>query len=251
MSGNNDESARSQVKVDDLSFYSSTPSTSYSLAKKEPGLVQENVKVLREGVMEGISLVRQAREAVTHVVDTGIAHSTGAYNQLTEEENLPARVGVITGAGLLGLAVGALRGRLVKRVMYTMAGAGGGAAVCYPEQAREGGDMVYQEGRKNIMIAYNMVAGVEGGPTPSLPSLTDISNKVTSTDMSLIAASMSRVLYAVARKLKDVYQLGQQQAVVMMDMMSNDEKKADNTAVDNYAAPEIAVATNVEVTKED
>ena len=69
--------------------------------------------------------------------------------------------------------------------------------------------------------------------------------------MSLIAASMSRVLYAVARKLKDVYQLGQQQAVVMMDMMSNDEKKADNTAVDNYAAPEIAVATNVEVTKED
>merc|ERR1719339_106033 len=195
--------------------------------------------------MEGISLIRQAREAVTHVVDTGIAHSTGAYNQLTEEENLPARVGVITGAGLLGLAVGALRGRLLKRVMYTMAGAG--AAVCYPEQAREGGDMVYQEGRKNIMIAYNMVAGVEGGPTPSLPSLIDISNKVTSTDMSLIAASMSRVLYAVARKLKDVYQLGQQQAVVMMDMMSNDEKKADNTAVDNYAAPEIAVATNVEV----
>ena len=92
---------------------------------------------------------------------------------------------------------------------------------------------------------------VEGGPTPSLPSLTDISSKMTSTDMSLIAATMSRVLYAVARKLKDVYQLGQQQVVVMIDLMNNDDKKDDNTAVDNYAAPEIAVATNVEVTKED
>ena len=65
--------------------------------------------------------------------------------------------------------------------------------------------------------------------------------------MTLIASTMSRVLYVVAKKLKDVYQLGQQQVVVMIDLMNND----DNTAVDNYAAPEIAVATNVEVTKED
>ena len=69
--------------------------------------------------------------------------------------------------------------------------------------------------------------------------------------MSLIASTMSRVLYAVARKLKDVYQLGQQQVVVMIDLMNTDDKKDDNIAVDNYAAPEIAVATNVEVTKED
>ena len=55
----------------------------------------------------------------------------------------------------------------------------------------------------------------------------------------------------MAMKLKDVYQLGQQQVVVMIDLMNNDDKKDDNTAVDNYAAPEIAVATNVEVTKED
>ena len=59
---------------------------------------------------------------------------------------------------------------------------------------------------------------VEGSPTLSLPSLTDISSKVTSTDMTLIASTMSSVLYAVARKLKDVYQLGQQQVVVMIDL---------------------------------
>jgi hypothetical protein len=49
----------------------------------------------------------------------------------------------------------------MKRLVYTMVGAGGAAAVCYPEQAREGREMVYQEGRKNVMMAYNTIAGGE------------------------------------------------------------------------------------------
>ena len=108
MSANND-----QVKVDDLPFYGSSSAPSYTLAKKEPGMVQENVKMVREGVMEGASLMRQAKETVNHIVDTGVAHSSAAYYQLTEEDNLPARVGVIAGTGMVGLVVGSLRGRLV------------------------------------------------------------------------------------------------------------------------------------------
>ena len=34
---------------------------------------------------------------------------SGAYNQLLEEENLPARIGVIAGGATLGLLLGALR----------------------------------------------------------------------------------------------------------------------------------------------
>merc|ERR1712096_92596 len=129
---------------------------------------------------------------------------------------------------------------------YTMVGAGAGAAVCYPEQATEGGKQVYQEGRKNVMMAYNLIAGVEGGPTPSMPSWTDISSMGTTTDMSLIAATMRRVLYAVARKTKEVYQLGQQQVAVLMEQgqheVAVDEKKKDDAAA--YTAPKIAVATS-------
>jgi len=244
MSTNSDSEGSGGVKVEDLSFYSSSADTSYALAKQESGLVQGGVKVVREGVIEGISMVKQAMSSVTHVVDTGVAHSSAAYYQLTEEDNLPARVGVITGAGLLGLAVGAARGRLVKRVLYTLVGAGGGAAFCYPEQARETGDMVYQGGRDNIMQAYNVIAG---DITP--PSLADISSKVTNTDMSLIASTMSRVLYIMARKMKEVYQLGQQQVVVMMEQMNTD-KEDEKTTVGAFTVPEIVVATN-EVTKQD
>eukprot|EP00092_Neocalanus_flemingeri_P008167 GFUD01008807.1.p1 GENE.GFUD01008807.1~~GFUD01008807.1.p1 ORF type:complete len:163 (+),score=75.15 GFUD01008807.1:46-534(+) len=162
MSGESEgSSSGGQVRLDDLSFYSSSSGPAYTLDRKEPGMVQENVKMVREGLMEGVSLMRQAKEAVNHVVDTGVAHSSAAHYQLLEEDNLPARVGVIAATGLVGLMVGSLRGRLVKRLVYTLVGAGGGAAVCYPEQAREGGEMVYQEGRNNVMVAYNFIAGDE------------------------------------------------------------------------------------------
>ena len=49
--------------------------------------------------------------------------------------------------------------------------------------------------------------------------------------MSLIASTMNRVLYAVARKLKDVYQLGQQYVVVMIDLMNYDDKKDDKLII--------------------
>eukprot|EP00092_Neocalanus_flemingeri_P102974 GFUD01131718.1.p1 GENE.GFUD01131718.1~~GFUD01131718.1.p1 ORF type:complete len:246 (+),score=116.90 GFUD01131718.1:43-780(+) len=238
MSGESEcSSSGGQVRLDDLSFYSSSSGPAYTLDKKEPGMVQESVKMVREGLLEGVSLMRQAKEAVNHVVDTGIAHSSAAHYQLLEEDNLPARVGVIAGTGLVGLMVGSLRGRLMKRLVYTLVGAGGGAAVCYPEQAREGGEMVYQEGRKNVMVAYNFIAGVEAGPTPTMPSLADISTMATNMDMSLVAATMRRVLYTVANKLRDVYQLGQQQVAVLMDQTNN---KDDNVADDSVAAPESA-----------
>ena len=111
MSDQNDKGVGGEMKVDDLPFYNSAPANSYVLPKEEPGVLQGNVKIMREGVMEGVDMVRQAMSAVTDVVDTGVAHSNFAYQQLLEEENLPARVGVITGAGLLGLAVGLARGR--------------------------------------------------------------------------------------------------------------------------------------------
>jgi len=159
MSDQNENGVGGGLKVDDLPFYNSSPASSYGLPKEEPGVLQGNVKMVREGIMEGVNMVRDAMSAVTNVVDTGVAHSNFAYQQLQEEENLPIRVGVITGTGLLGLAVGLARGRLVKRIVYTMVGAGGGAAFCYPQESRDMGDMVYQEGRNNILQAYNIITG--------------------------------------------------------------------------------------------
>ena len=75
------------------------------------------------------------------------------------EENLPARLAVISGTGLLGLFVGRLRGGLFKRVLFTGLGAGAGAAICYPDEASEVRATIYHEGRKSALDAYSLVTG--------------------------------------------------------------------------------------------
>merc|ERR1719292_91299 len=121
-------------------------------------------------------------DQVNHVVETGKAHSQGAYFQMQEEDNLPVRVGVIAGAGTLGLLLG-LRGRLVKRVVYTGLGTGVGTAFCYPDLAKETFNTVETETKNLANSAYSLVTGET---SPGLPSLSSL--ETSSVDMSLIAS---------------------------------------------------------------
>merc|ERR1719167_1569186 len=155
-------------------------------------------------------------DQVNHVVETGKAHSQGAYFQLQEEDNLPVRVGVIAGAGTLGLLLG-LRGRLVKRVLYTGLGTGVGAAVCYPDQAKETLNAVETETKNLVSTAYSLVTGET---SPSLPSL-----EPSSVDMSLIASGIRRSLYFLMAKGKDLYKLASEKVAVVMQEQKVDVKK--------------------------
>ena len=51
------------------------------------------------------------------------------------------------------------RGRFIKRVFYTTIGAGIGASISYPAEAKQLSDEAYTETRKKAMIAYNFVNG--------------------------------------------------------------------------------------------
>ena len=148
-----------KVKIDKLPFYSETSESGYTAKATDQSVLQDGFKVVREGVNEGISVYNDACESVNHVVETGSAHSSAAYYQLQQEENLPARLAIISGAGLVGLMVGALRGRIVKKVLYSGIGAGAGASFCYPEDAKEITGIVYDEGRRNALVAYNFING--------------------------------------------------------------------------------------------
>ena len=148
-----------KVKISDLSFYGEPRKTEYAVQKSEAGLVQGGFQTAREVTTEGVNLYTAARDSVSHVIETGVAHSTGAYNQLREEENLPARLALISGTGLLGLLVGSLRGRIVKKVLYSGIGAGAGITFCYPDDAKDGAGMAYEEGRKAALVGYSFITG--------------------------------------------------------------------------------------------
>jgi len=73
---------------------------------------------------------------------------------LREENNFMPRIGAIGIGGLAGLIFG-LRGRTLKRMVYSSTGAITMAAVCYPKKAEKGFDIA----KYYINISYNFIYG--------------------------------------------------------------------------------------------
>merc|ERR1712037_462736 len=106
------------VLPSDLPFYSKEE-VEYAMAPQEASALEDGVRMAREAISEVGKQAGSLIDQVNHVVETGKAHTQGALFQLREEDNLPARVGLIAGTGAAGLMIGLLRGRLIKRVLYT------------------------------------------------------------------------------------------------------------------------------------
>jgi len=165
----------------DLPFYSKEEKVEYAIAPQEPTALEDGVRIAREAISEVSKQAGLLVDQVNHVVETGKAHTQGALFQLREEDNLPARVGLIAGTGTAGLMLGLLRGRLIKRVLYTGIGAGLGASVAYPEEANEAMLTVEKEGKKAVEMAQALANGGKKLSDISLPSATAAS------EMSLVA----------------------------------------------------------------
>jgi len=183
------EEEQNLVRPSQLPLYDQPEQNQYVLAPSEPGLLEENIKVARESLNLVSGQVTEAGEKMSHIYETGVAHSQGAYNQLLDEDNLAGRVGVIAGGATLGLLVGLLRGRFIKRVFYTTIGAGIGASISYPAEAKQLSDEAYTETRKKAMIAYNFVNGVDSSGTA---------------ESSLVASSLTRISSILLRYLAEI-----------------------------------------------
>jgi len=225
----------------ELPFYKEEEKVEYKLVPREPTVLEGGVRAVREGaglVVDQARLlveeVNKVVEQVNHVVETGKAHTQGAYNQLLDEDALPARVGVIAATGAAGLLVGVLRGRLVKRVLYTGLGAGLGAALCYPEEARQAGEVVETEGRKLVDMATELVNGGSLKPL-STPSA----------DMSLVASSISRTLRFLAKQSKELYTVVGGYMGYMLQLQGQPSPAVAAQA----EVPQVAVVTEVEASK--
>jgi len=149
------------VRPSDLPLYDEPAKAKYVLLAREPGALEQNIKIARETASSVRDQVHEVEDKISHIIETGKAHTQGAYNQLLEEDNVLGRVGVIAGMGTIGFMVGFVRGRLLKRILYTSVGAGSGSAICYPDDTQQITTSFYSEARKKAMIAYNFVNGVE------------------------------------------------------------------------------------------
>ena len=69
------------------------------------------------------------------------------------------RAGFITAGGVLGYTLGALRGRLMKKLVYAGIGLGTTSAISYPKEFAALTEEGSTEARKYAQIAYNFVTG--------------------------------------------------------------------------------------------
>ena len=120
-----------------MSYYPDNSEEQFYLPPRQSSPLEEAFRSVRLQLTDAMS-------AVSDIVQIGRSHTESTLDQLQEqhlelqrEENLPARIAIIGGLGTLGLAIGAVRGRRLKRMFYTSVGAGVGTALCYPMQTRD------------------------------------------------------------------------------------------------------------------
>lgn len=171
-----DELAHYKCRPSDLPVY--TPLHAYKRPKGEAHppknsapreALESGVRAVRSEVQSGISVLGEQKKWLNDIIDTGVAHTQSTLDYIKEPQNVMARSGAIALGGLTGL-IFAARGGFVKKVLYTTAGAGVVASVCYPQQAEEYARDALFETRKGFAIAYNFVKGVKpGDETPVEP----------------------------------------------------------------------------------
>jgi len=120
-----------------MPYYPDNHEERFYLPLKQTSPLEEAFRIARLELTDIMS-------AVSDIVQVGRSHAGTTMDQLQEqhlelqrEENLPARMAIIGGLGTLGFAIGAARGRRLKRIFYTSVGAGVGTAFCYPKQTTD------------------------------------------------------------------------------------------------------------------
>ena len=75
------------------------------------------------------------------------------------------RFALIGAGGLLGYAMGAVRGRFFRKLSYTGIGVAAASAVCYPREAKELSSEALEDAKCIGNIAVNFVTGAQPGTT--------------------------------------------------------------------------------------
>ena len=83
--------------------------------------------------------------------------------QLLLPENAPMRAALIGAGGLLGYTMGAIRGRLFRKLSYTGMGVAAASAACYPREAKELSSEALEDAKCIGNIAVNFVTGAQPG----------------------------------------------------------------------------------------
>jgi hypothetical protein len=150
------------------------PTTAHEPEPTVPSYIENSFATVREQVTKVYKEVKAYQRVGVDYVEQSKDNAEWLLKYLRQEDNTTPKAGAIAIGGLTGFIFG-LRGRFIKRTIYTATGALGMAAVCYPKEASEYSQIAIAEARRYATIAYNFAYGVKKDDPPlELPSLPKI-----------------------------------------------------------------------------
>ncbi|KAK5647029.1 hypothetical protein RI129_005493 [Pyrocoelia pectoralis] len=157
-----------RCKPSELPIYTKEPECKpQEICVTEPGPVETAVGMVRHAFLTAFDHVKQITNTTEEYAKTALQHTESTITYLQKEENVVPRYGAVGIGGFSGFIFG-LRGGIIKRFIYTSAGALSIAAICYPAEAKQYSKL----GLGYATIAYNFVVGAKKDDPPSnLPSL--------------------------------------------------------------------------------
>ncbi|RXG67514.1 hypothetical protein Avbf_03682 [Armadillidium vulgare] len=102
--------------------------------------------------------------------ETGKAHTLTSWSYVRDEDNVSAKIGVISAGGLLALLIGGRRKGIIKKLFYTSLGVGGVASLVYPKESKKISQELFNNAGDYSVIAYNFIAGVKPQGENQTPS---------------------------------------------------------------------------------
>ena len=159
--------AKRMVKPKDIPIYGEEETVQETQNVTEPGALLTTVKEARLAVQDVytqiVTVVSPIKDSTIGILETGKAHARTTYQMIQEQQDSTVNAAVIGGSGLIGfiLASFAKRARLFKRLIYTSAGVGAAATICYPSEGEAIASSVLEETNRLGLIAYNFVQGVQ------------------------------------------------------------------------------------------
>ncbi|RZC39133.1 apolipoprotein O-like, partial [Asbolus verrucosus] len=172
---NSDQQKSNLCRPSDLPIYVAEPAPlpqekEYTI----PSFIENGFATAREQVTTVYNEIKAYQRVGMDYIEQSKDNAEWLLKYLRQEDNTTPKAGAIAIGGLTGLIFG-LRGRFLKRTIYTATGALGMAAVCYPKEASEYSQIAIAEAKKYATIAYNFAYGVKKDDPPlELPSLPKI-----------------------------------------------------------------------------
>lgn len=131
-----------------------------------PSFREGVISPLRKKVQDSYDAARDTRSYFYDKYAVGRAHTQQAVEYIKDDANVVARGVLITVGGLAGLLIGA-RGGPIKKIVYTGLGMGTVASLCYPEQAVQLSQTVYDAAAHRARQAYTAFRQDMASKSPS------------------------------------------------------------------------------------